>query len=100
MNYLIGIIFIALIAYIFAQHRRVHYLVKRNIEQENLKVIQDHRYETLKHLTNMLDNTLKALGYDYRQFDKNNFVKHELTQSKYNSYGKVSNERLNNQITK
>lgn len=27
----------------------------------------------------MLDNTLKAFGYDYRQFDKNNFVKHELT---------------------
>ena len=27
----------------------------------------------------MLDNTLKALGYDYRQFDKNNFTKHELT---------------------
>lgn len=27
----------------------------------------------------MLDNTLKAFGDDYRQFDKNNFVKHELT---------------------
>ncbi|MFZ2380252.1 hypothetical protein, partial [Leuconostoc falkenbergense] len=48
-------------------------------EQENLKVIQDHQYDTLKHLTNMLDNTLKALGYDYRQFDKNNFTKHEPT---------------------
>jgi hypothetical protein len=79
MNYIVGFIFIALIGYIFEQHRRIHYLVKRNIEQENLKVIQDHQYDTLKHLTNMLDNTLKALGYDYRQFDKNNFVKHELT---------------------
>ena len=39
MNYLIGIIFIALIGYIFEQRRRIHYLVKRNIEQENLKVI-------------------------------------------------------------
>ncbi len=79
MNYIVGFIFIALIGCIFEQHRRIHYLVKRNIEQENLKVIQEHRYDTLKHLTNMLDNTLKALGYDYRQFDKNNFTKHELT---------------------
>ncbi|WP_257974806.1 hypothetical protein [Leuconostoc pseudomesenteroides] len=48
MNYIVGFIFIALIGYIFAQHRRVHYLVKRNIEQENLKVIQDHQYDNLK----------------------------------------------------
>ncbi|CDX63953.1 Protein of unknown function [Leuconostoc citreum] len=39
MNYIVGFIFIALIGYIFEQHRRIHYLVKRNIEQENLKVI-------------------------------------------------------------
>ncbi|MCM6834265.1 hypothetical protein NE282_10285 [Leuconostoc mesenteroides] len=76
---MVGFIVIVLIGYIFEQHRRIHYLVKQNIEQENLKVIQDHQYDTLKHLTNMLDNTLKAFGYDYRQFDKNNFVKHELT---------------------
>ncbi len=79
MNYIVGFIFITLIVYIFEQNRRIHYLVKQNIEQENLKVIQDHQYDTLKHLTNMLDNTLKALGYDYRQFDKNNFTKHEPT---------------------
>ncbi|MFK8248083.1 hypothetical protein ACI78P_01615 [Leuconostoc mesenteroides] len=35
MNYIVGFIFIALIGYIFEQHRRIHYLVKRNIEQEN-----------------------------------------------------------------
>ena len=79
MKIIIVIILLSLIGYIFVQHRRIHYLVERNIEQENLKVIQDHQYGTLKHLTNMLDNTLKALGYDYRQFDKNHFVKHELT---------------------
>lgn len=41
MKIIIVIIFLALIGYIFEQHRRVHYLVKRNIEQENLKVIQE-----------------------------------------------------------
>jgi len=80
MNYLIGIIFIALIGYIFKQRRHIKFLEQVNHNQETHDVMTAHQLELTRHKAKMLELTLNMFGYNVERFEASDFTKSEPSQ--------------------
>ncbi|HCN56444.1 hypothetical protein IRM63_00450 [Leuconostoc citreum] len=80
MNYLIGIIFIALIGYIFEQRRHIKFLEQVNHNQETHDVMAAHQLELTRNKVDMLELTLNTIGYNVERFEASDFTKREPSQ--------------------
>ncbi|ACA81925.1 hypothetical protein [Leuconostoc citreum] len=80
MNYLIGIIFIALIGYIFEQRRHIKFLEQVNHNQETHDVMTAHQLELTRNKVDMLELTLNTIGYNVERFEASDFTKREPSQ--------------------
>lgn len=80
MNYLIGIIFIALIGYIFEQRRHIKFLEQVNHNQETHDVMTAHQLELTRSKVDMLELTLNTIGYNVERFEASDFTKREPSQ--------------------
>jgi len=77
MSILIGIIFIALIGYIFDQRRHIKFLKLVNYNQETRHIMTKHQRYLLEHQIETYKFSLDMLGYDRDEISKGNYTKHE-----------------------
>lgn len=77
MNYLIGIIFLALIGYIFEQRRHIKFLKQVNFNQETRHIMTDHEIFLLKHQIGTYVYSLETLGYSQDKMNKRDYTRHE-----------------------
>jgi len=76
MNYLIGIIFLALIGYIFEQRRHIKFLKQVNYNQETRHIMTDHEIFLLKHQIGTYVYSLETLGYSQDKINKGDYTRH------------------------
>ena len=77
MSILIGIIFIALIGYIFEQRRHIKFLKLVNYNQETRHIMTKHQRYLLDHQIETYKFLLDTLGYDRDAISEGNYTKHE-----------------------
>lgn len=76
MNILIGMIFIALIGYIFEQRRHIKFLEQANYNQETRNIMRKYEQYLLEHQIETYKFALDTLGYDRDEINKGNYTKH------------------------
>ena len=76
MNNLIGIIFLALIGYIFEQRRHIKFLKQVNYNHETRHIMTDHEIFLLKHQIGTYVYSLETLGYSQDKINKGDYTRH------------------------
>ena len=82
MKIIILIIFLALIGYIFEQHRHIKFLNQANFNQETRHIMVKHQQYLLEHQIGTYKFALETLGYSQEQINKGDYTKHEPSPEK------------------